>query len=129
MTPIDMIKQILADVKDHKDEDAPKIEDKEAALVDFLSSKTDISVDEFKEFASKNDFDMTLGYAIKILNSLFAGGTSKNKMPDADQKEIDRGIEVESEHSPDKYVQLKIVADHLTEDPNYYTNLAKVEKD
>lgn len=43
-------------------------------------------------------------------------------------KELLKGIKVEMEHTTSKEVAREIAMDHLWEDPNYYTNLKKVEK-
>lgn len=45
-----------------------------------------------------------------------------------DKKEVDSGIEIEKEHEKDKKKRLKIAKDHLTEFPNYYSELKKMEK-
>jgi hypothetical protein len=37
------------------------------------------------------------------------------------------GMKVETEHTDDLTVAKKIAMDHLNEDPNYYTKLAKME--
>ncbi len=44
------------------------------------------------------------------------------------QKELEAGIEVEKEHTGDEELAKEIAMDHLTEDPSYYTNLAKIEQ-
>jgi hypothetical protein len=41
--------------------------------------------------------------------------------------ELSKGIEVEKEHTDDPKVAEKIARDHLREDPEYYTKLAKME--
>ena len=45
------------------------------------------------------------------------------------KEQIQAGIKVELEHTDDPKVALEIVLDHLTEDDQYYTKLAKVEPD
>ena len=45
------------------------------------------------------------------------------------EKEIEIGIKVELEHTDDKVKALEIVKDHLTEFPDYYTRLDKMEND
>lgn len=44
-------------------------------------------------------------------------------------KQLKRGIEVESEHTSDKKVAAEIARDHIKEDPKYYIKLATIEKD
>jgi len=44
-----------------------------------------------------------------------------------DFKDVQKGIEVESEHTPNKAVAAKIALAHFKEDPEYYTKLSRVE--
>lgn len=44
-----------------------------------------------------------------------------------DFKDVQKAIEVESEHTPNKSVAAKIALAHFKEDPNYYTKLDRVE--
>lgn len=56
------------------------------------------------------------------------GGFADAGMPiGVDSEQFRMGIEVEREHSDDPRVQREIAADHLTEDPTYYTKLATIE--
>lgn len=41
------------------------------------------------------------------------------------KKELDKGKEVEKEHTPSSAAAKKIAKDHLVEDPKYYTKLKK----
>lgn len=43
------------------------------------------------------------------------------------QHELEMGIKVETEHTDNFDVATKIALDHLSEDPHYYTKLAKME--
>ena len=43
------------------------------------------------------------------------------------QAQFKMGLEVEKEHSTDVKIRGEIARDHLTEDPDYYTKLAKME--
>lgn len=42
------------------------------------------------------------------------------------RKEVAMGMKVEMEHTNDKKIAREIVHDHLTEDPNYYSKLKKL---
>ena len=44
-------------------------------------------------------------------------------------KQLKMGIAVEMEHTTNKKVAKKIAKDHLAEFPDYYTRLARMEKD
>ena len=46
---------------------------------------------------------------------------------DVDPKELKKGIEVEKEHTTDIKTATRIALDHLSEDPHYYTKLAKAK--
>jgi hypothetical protein len=46
---------------------------------------------------------------------------------DVNPKQLEMGIKVEAEHTPDKEIAKRIALDHLTEFPYYYTGLAKLE--
>lgn len=57
------------------------------------------------------------------------GGLADDKKPsDFDSKQLQKGIDVEMEHTTDQEMAKEIAMDHLTEDPEYYDMLEKVEK-
>jgi hypothetical protein len=58
------------------------------------------------------------------------GGLADEKMPaDFDQVQLERGVEVEREHaSGNRELAREIAMDHLTEDPDYYQKLKKIEE-
>lgn len=43
--------------------------------------------------------------------------------------ELIKGTKIESEHTDDKEIAREIALDHLSEIPDYYTNLNKMEKE
>ena len=47
---------------------------------------------------------------------------------DVCKKELEMGIEIEKEHTPDKKKAKDISFDHLEEDDKYYTHLDEMEK-
>jgi outer membrane lipoprotein SlyB len=56
------------------------------------------------------------------------GGLSDKKTPaDFDSSSLREGEKVEKEHTSDKHLQKEIAMDHLTEDPEYYRKLKKME--
>ena len=63
------------------------------------------------------------------IDVLKGGKGDQLNIDDVDQNELKMGMEVESEHTDDKYIALEIVLDHLAEFPDYYTKLIKMEKD
>ena len=71
---------------------------------------------------------------IKLYEEFIAGGLANNKTPefiarkhsvsiDLINKQIEKGIKVEMEHTNDEKIATEIALDHLTEDPQYYTKL------
>jgi hypothetical protein len=54
-----------------------------------------------------------------------------NNIPDNkfDKKQLSRGIEVEKEHTEDPNISKRIAKDHLSELPDYYTRLDRMEKE
>jgi hypothetical protein len=47
---------------------------------------------------------------------------------DFDIEQLRNGIKVEMEHTKDPKIAKEIAKDHLSEDPNYYKKLKKIEK-
>lgn len=57
-----------------------------------------------------------------------SGGLADKKSPkDFDPKALAKGTKVEREHSTNPHLATEIAMDHLTEDPNYYDKLEKME--
>lgn len=56
-----------------------------------------------------------------ILKGFIVGGKSKGEEGDFDPEEVRLGMIVEAEHTEDPSLRRKIVNDHLTENPKYYT--------
>lgn len=92
-------------------------------------------IDISKEiFPPKSDYPF-----LKINEDKIKGGLSdkltlkdigkkfKVKLEDL-EKELKMGIEVETEHTKDKNKAKEIAMDHLTEFPDYYTRIKKMEK-
>lgn len=54
-------------------------------------------------------------------------GKGRNLIPsDVNHKQLEIGIEVESEHTSDKMIATRIALDHLAENPTYYTQLVEL---
>jgi hypothetical protein len=51
-----------------------------------------------------------------------------NKMLSHLKSQFEKGLKVEKEHTKDATKAKEIVMDHLSEDPNYYTKLKKIER-
>lgn len=65
-----------------------------------------------------------------LLNEEIPGGLAEDKTEkDFNKPKLEEGAKVEKEHTDNKAVAAEIASDHLTEDPNYYDKLKKIEKD
>ncbi len=64
-----------------------------------------------------------------ILSSFLSEGYSKGKDIKHDPDELKMGIEVEYEHTTNPLLSRKISLDHLTETPDYYTRLKRMEEE
>jgi hypothetical protein len=65
----------------------------------------------------------------KIAKEIIEGGLA-DKKPDSKypKEQIDMGVEVEKEHTPNAAAAKEIAKDHLEEHPKYYTHLERMEK-
>jgi len=68
---------------------------------------------------------------MKLKQYLESGDADKKKFTekDADPKELKLGIKIELEHTNKKEIAKEIALDHLSEIPDYYTRLVKMEKE
>jgi len=66
-----------------------------------------------------------------MLQSFWANGRAMEKGMDfeVDENEVKMGIKVEMEHTNCECLSYRIALDHLAECKDYYTRLAKMEKD
>jgi len=69
------------------------------------------------------------GHIYMILSNILTEGKSKGFTGSYDPKQIKMGIQVEYEHTDLTLIAEKISKDHLAEIPDYYTRLAKMEKE
>ena len=100
-------------------------------LMNILKNAPDTTKDDLKDIAeasgiSEDDFINT---SLELLGSLAAGGNSgKVDNVDVDPKELEKGLKIEEEHSPESVIQTKITKDHLIEDDKYNTHLLEMEE-
>lgn len=74
------------------------------------------------------------GKSVRLIKSaaadLIPGGRGDNAKPSQfDQNELSQGMKVEKEHTDSKELAKQIAIDHLTEFPDYYTRLDKMESE
>lgn len=63
----------------------------------------------------------------ELIGSFLGEGRSKDFDGDYDPEEMKMGIEIEMEHTTNKFISEKIAKDHLAEFSDYYTALKKME--
>lgn len=87
-----------------------------------------VTLKELEQFAKKNKVTTELLYLtiFDILNEFLYRRTEKSNV---DDNELKKGIKHELEHTSNKEIARIIALDHLKQIPNYYTLLAKFDKD
>lgn len=131
MDIIDRMKVVIEDIEGinrEKEEEVKKI------IMDFLKINTSPSDEEMHDLAKKAGVKEEIFEAAvyEILGSFAGFGRAKEngfEESDADPKELRIGIRVESEHTNWPPMAKRIALDHLSEIPDYYTRLLKMERD
>ena len=84
-----------------------------------------------KAMENKNIKSQIIEYATKYIKFFNSGKSRKEHITenDVDPQQLEMGIKVELEHMEDETVAKKIALDHLAEIKDYYTRLAKMEKE
>ena len=86
------------------------------------------SMKHYDPFAMEEDVEQVEKEKEEV-GDVIAGGKADGKSPEKfDQEQIKMGLKVEMEHTDDPMVAIEITMDHLTEFPDYYTRLDKMEK-
>jgi hypothetical protein len=120
---------------EEKDEIA---DDENKKLIDvamFLKENPNPEDEELHKWAESKGYNVTevedavYELATKYVQFWSGGKSNAEGMTSdkADPKELEMGIKIESEHSDDLFTRKKIAMDHLSEYPDYYTRLKKVE--
>lgn len=100
---------------------AKYLKDNPNAILDDLDGLADDGLDVDREKIKVEVLNLA-----KLFSIFWLGGRAIEKgitIKDVDSKELEMGIKVEMEHSPNKTIATKIALDHLAEDPKYYTKL------
>jgi len=111
-----------------------KEEESKLKIMDFLKDNPAPEDEEIHKMAEDLGVDVPIFEAAvyKILGSFAGHGRAKRKgfeEKDADPKELRLGTRIESEHTDWTPMAKRIALDHLSEIPDYYTRLIKMEKD
>lgn len=117
-------------------------------LIDTISAIISLSEKDFRDYITKNpnknvkiirtEFnDWVKSYKINESNKIKGGKADKLSVKDIAKKfnvtvdylnqQIEKGIKVEIEHTKDKEKASEIAMDHLSEFPDYYERLEKLE--
>ena len=108
-------------------ERAPKAEVKlQDTIANFIKNHPAPSDKEIHALAQKHKFE-ELVYG--LLGGFFGAGKAKDFKGEYDPEQIKMGVKVEMEHTSNAMIAKRIAMDHLAEFPDYYTRLAKMEKE
>jgi hypothetical protein len=103
------------------------------AIVDFFAQNPVPDDESYHEFAESQGYDIhqaeAAAYALagKYVMFLRGGKSGGQDLSQIDQDQLNKGIEVEQEHTSDPTTAKKIALDHLIELPDYYTRLEQME--
>ena len=138
---IDQGNIILNNKLPKKAEEAEEVENSlEEGIIQFLKdnpSPSDEGKGSVHEWAENNNYDKhDVEEAIYKLTGVYikflTGGRANEKgitEEDVDLEELKMGIEIEYEHTTDEETAKRIALDHLSEIPDYYTRLKKMEEE
>lgn len=95
-------------------------------LIEFFRTPGEHPDSEYHALADELgiEADQAETFAYGLLSSILGGGKSAGKTIDIPPDVLEQGMKVEAEHSDNPIIQRKIVADHFSEDPEYYTKLS-----
>ena len=108
------------------------------SAIEFLTKNPKPADSATHKWAEKNGFEVDefeatiYEIAGNYVNSFLNQGRSNDKKigpKDVDAKELAIGMKIEMEHTNDKKMAERISLDHLTEMPDYYTRLKKMESE
>jgi len=115
-------------------ENEPKgVGDLHAEIIKFVIANPKPSHAEVLAYSKKLGIELIEfdRHVYMLLSSILTEGNSKGKdiKHDPDPEQLTMGIKVEMEHTSEPLISQKIALDHLAEIPDYYTRLAKMEKE
>lgn len=127
-----MDNNIIDKISEYLNEKEQKQElDLKSKVIAFIVANPNPPDSKFHNFAEKlgGEPDELEAVAYSLLSDFFANGRFNEKGQDKtfDEKELAIGIDIEKEHTISKMMAERIAKDHLTEIPDYYTRLKKME--
>ena len=102
-------------------------EDIQSKIISFFKENPKPSDKEVHSFVNKLNEHKFEEIIYSIMGSFFGAGRSKDFKGTYDPKELKMGIDVEKEHTTNPLIAERISKDHLSEFPDYYTRLKKME--
>jgi hypothetical protein len=104
-------------------------------VIFFLNTNPNPDDDDLHVWAEEQGYDVheveteIYKLATKFVSFLLGGKSNDEGIneEDVDPEQLEMGIEVEYEHTPDEDVAKKIALDHLSEYDTYYTLLKELE--
>jgi nitrate reductase beta subunit len=108
--------------------DARKLSKLKAVIIDHYTHDKHVDGVETLQIASKLGFSEA--EANQIVRDLLASflSTHRYSVPkDIDEKQLEKGIKHEMEHTTDEAIARKIAIDHISEIPNYYGLLEEID--
>ena len=131
--------QFLADFSEKRIIISADEDDIKNKLITFLVENPNPNDKSFHDFAEELGVDVheleSQAYKLSTQLAIFLKNGRANEKgitrEDVDPKELQLGIDIEKEHTPDVSVAERIALDHLAEEglPDYYTLLKKMERD
>jgi hypothetical protein len=102
------------------------------AIVDYFIADKQADFTRFKAWADQSNLDYSclINEMCKMFASFFGEGAwSLKQATPIDPRQLEKGIQVEMEHTSNVLFAMKITTDHLVENPRYYDYLAKMEQE
>lgn len=113
----------LSKIADGDEEEMKGPAPSEKSVIDFLKKNPRPKDTQFHEWAESKGFNTHKAEATAygILSDLLTKGRSKGKHPGGIEKaDVNKGVRIETEHTPNKEIQRKITDDHNAELRKYY---------
>ena len=98
-------------------------------LFDFIDRNPDPNDQEFHAFSDEkgiNTHELEAA-AYSLLSDFINGGKDEEEPGEYSQDQLEKGTEVEKEHTDNDLIAQRIVKDHLVENPRYYDYLEDME--
>ena len=102
---------------------------KVAKAIDYLNKAADIFDQSGLKIEAEELTNILVSLSKKWEDKIHGGLADKRSPKDFNRVELRRGIKVEREHTNNIQIAMEIAMDHLTEDPNYYKKLEKMEQE